>query len=80
MISAVTRDQQRQLRAYHGVEWPTMSRQSYSQGQKDGSRNRYKPTGKKPYLAGIFGWNAKDEKNKKSYDKGYENGSKQRKR
>jgi hypothetical protein len=57
-----------------------MSRYSYNQGQKDGSRNRYEPTGKKPYLAGIFGWNAKDEKNKRSYDKGYSNGCKQRKR
>ncbi len=57
-----------------------MSRYSYSKGQSDGSRGRYKPSGKNPLLAGIFGWSGKDEKNKKSYDKGYSNGRRQRKK
>ena len=57
-----------------------MSRSSYNQGQRDGSRNRYKPTGKSPYLAGILGWSKADAKNKKSYDSGWGNGRKGRKR
>jgi hypothetical protein len=57
-----------------------MSRSSYNKGQRDGSRNRYKPTGKSPLLAGIFGWSSKDAKNKQSYDKGWSNGRKQMKR
>ncbi len=57
-----------------------MATSSYRKGQRDGSRNRYKPTGKNPLWAGIFGWSTADEKNKKSYDRGYANGRKNRKR
>jgi len=57
-----------------------MPRRTYNQGQRDGSRNRYKPTGKNPLFAGLTGWSRKDEKNKQSYDKGYTNGRKHRKR
>jgi hypothetical protein len=57
-----------------------MSKRSYTKGQRDGSKNSYRPTGKSPLLAGILGWNAKDEKNKRSYDKGWSNGRKHRKR
>jgi|GEM_PF-3117221 len=57
-----------------------MSKRSYKTGQKDGSRNRYKPTGKNPLWAGILGWSSKDVKNKRSYDSGYANGRKHPKR
>ena len=49
-------------------------RKSYSQGQRDGSKNRYRPTGKNPLWAGLTGWSKRDQTNKTAYDKGYKNG------
>jgi hypothetical protein len=57
-----------------------MSRRSYNQGQRDGSKNRYRPCGKSPLLAGIFGWSRSDERKKRAYDNGWANGRKNRKR